>query len=285
MPTRWNYLVSETQFATELVVTGIRKLCTVPIRNDDWPVGHSQTFPLHVGLHSYTSGLERLCKLTIACHGFVTTGAFPPLRPFGHKIGELLDGVERLDLRTIPQLHKTPAVRAADNLDPMLTDALERFANGAGRYEHLDSLWNDQAGVSTLDTWTQLCARVALSERVQHLLSIRSAVISAIRTLCTDGDLEASAYAILDPVDSFLSELSVGVALHLYQKASWVASALDALTYYTHQDLPLLGEAVEDIPPAEAFFQYSVAQVEDEQATLDELEKHFQRFPELDDDC
>jgi hypothetical protein len=41
---------------------------------------------------------------------------------------------------------------------------------------------------------------------VQHVLSIRTAVINAMRTLCTIGDLEASAYAILDPVDPFLSE-------------------------------------------------------------------------------
>jgi hypothetical protein len=284
MPTRWNYLVSETQFATELVVTGLRKLCTVPVRGD-WPVGHDQTYPLHVGLHSYTSGLERLCKLTIACHGFVTTGTFPPLKPFGHKIGDLLDGVERLDLSKVPQLHKPPAGRPADDLDPTLTDALERFANGAGRYEHLDSLWNDQAAVATLDTWTQLCAQVTVSERVQYVLSIRTAVISAIRTLCTDGDLEASAFAILDSVDPPLSAPSIGVALHLYQKASWVASTLDVVRYYTHHDLPLLGEAVQDIrPPAEAFFQYSVAHIEDEHATVEELQEHFKRFPDLDDD-
>lgn len=99
MPSRWDYLVSETQFATELVVTGLRKLCTVPVQGDwPWPVSLTETYPLHVGLHSYASGLERLCKLTIACHGFVTTGTFPPLRPFGHKIGGLMDGVERLDL-------------------------------------------------------------------------------------------------------------------------------------------------------------------------------------------
>lgn len=285
MPTRWNYLVAETQFSSELVVTGIRRLCTVPMRNDNWPVGHDQTYPLHVGLHSYTSGLERLCKLTIACHGFVATGTFPPLRPFGHKIGPLLDAVEDLDLDKIPKLHKTPASRPRDDLDPTLTDALERFANGGGRYEHLDSLWNDQTDIATLDTWKHLCARVKPSERVKHLLSMREAIVGGIRTLCTNGDFEASAYTILDSVDPFLSELSTEVALHLYQKASWVATLLDALTYYTQQDLPLLGEAVRDIQSApEAFLQYTVAQIEDEEVTVDELEQHSKRFSELDDD-
>ena len=285
MPTRWNYLVSETQFATELVVSGVRKLCTVPIRDDSWPVGHDQTYPLHVGLHSYTSGLERLCKLTIACHGFVTTGSFPSLKPFSHRIGKLMDSVEHLDLDEISGLSKAPSVRPTDDLDPTLTEALERFANGAGRYEHLDFLSDDQTDVSTLATWTQLCAHVTRSERVHHVLSMRTAVISAIRTLCTSGDLESSAYSILDPVDPFLSELSTGVALRLYQKASWVASTLDAVTYYTNHEVPLLGEAVRDIQPsAEEFFQYSVAQIEDEQITLEELEDHSRRFPETDDD-
>ena len=175
MPDRWNYLLSETQFATELVVSGIRRLCTVPIRGDYWPVGRDQTYPLHVGLHSFTGGLERLCKLTIACHGFATTGTFPPLRGYGHRIGKLLDGVERLDLTQIPELHKSPARRPTDHLDPALTRTLDRFADGAGRYEHLDSLWNRQANVVTLDEWTQLCGTVTPSERVHHLISMRTA--------------------------------------------------------------------------------------------------------------
>jgi hypothetical protein len=285
MPTRWNYLVSETQFANDLVVSGVRRLCTVPIRNDNWPVGHDQMYPLHVGLHSYTSGLERLCKLTVACHGFVTTGKFPHLKPLGHKINSLLDAVEDLDLGKLPKLLKTPSPRPHDVLDPSLTDALERFANGPGRYEHLDSLWDDQADVATLRAWRRLCEQVSVSERVQHLLAIRGAVIGGIRTLCTNGDLEASAYSILESIDPYLSDLSTSVALRLYQKASWVASTLDALTYYTHQDLPLLGEAVEDLrPTAEAFLQYSVAQIEDEEATFEELEQHYKRFPDEDED-
>ena len=162
MPTKWDYLVSETQFATELVVAGLRKLCTVPIQGDvPWPVSHSQTYPLHLGLHSYTSGLERLCKLTIACHGFVTVGSYTSLRSFNHKIGKLLDAVEGLDLSKVSRPGKPPVGRPADELDPDLTDALERYANGSGRYEHLDSLSNDQTDVATLNTWNQLCGRVA----------------------------------------------------------------------------------------------------------------------------
>lgn len=255
MPTRWNYLVSETLFASELVESGVRRLCTVPIRDGGWPVGHDQMYPLHVGLHSYVTGLERLCKLTIACHGFLATGGFSSTKSYSHKIGKLLDGVEALDLSILPREAKAVAARPVDDLDPVMTLALERFANGAGRYEHLDSLWNDQADVVTLKTWSELCGHVTPSVRVRDLISLRNIVVERMRLLSTHGHLEGSKYALLESLDPYLSERSTAVALRLYEKAWWVALTLDALTYYTDQELPLLGEAVANIrPPAESFF-------------------------------
>lgn len=285
MPSRWNYLVSETLFASELVESGVSRLCTVPIRDDNWPVGNDRMYSLHVGLHSYVTGLERLCKLTIACHGFLATGGFSSMKKYGHRIGGLLDAVESLDLRILPQDVKTVPARPSDDLDPTLTEALERFANGAGRYEHLDSLWDQKADVATLKTWTELCDRVAPSERVRELTSLRNLVVERMRLLSTHAHLEGSAYALLESLDPYLSELSTAVAFRLYEKARWVAKTLDGLTYYTHQELPLLGEAVEAIrPPAESFFQYSVAHIEDEQATIEDLESHFERFGHLGED-
>ena len=106
-----------------------------------------------------------------------------------------------------------------------------------------------------------------------------------MRLLSSHGHLEGSAYALLESLDPYLSELSTAVALRLYDKARWVANTLDALTYYTHQELPLLGEALEGIrPSAESFFQYSVAQIEDEQATIEDLESHFEHFGHLGED-
>lgn len=285
MADQWNYLVSETQFATELVVSGVRKLCTVPIRDDNWPVSHSQMYPLHVGLHSYTSGLERLAKLTIACHGFLATGAFASVRSYGHKISDLLDGVEGLDMSLVPGMSKIPPRRPVDGLDPTMTEALERFANGAGRYEHLDSLWKPDTDVSTLRTWHELCGQVKGPERLRDLISLRNTVVERVRMLCTHGHLEGATYTLLEPAGVYLSELSSVVALRLYEKARWVALTLDGLTYYTGDVLPLLGEAVGDITPAaEGFFQYSVTLIEDEQAAIECLEAHFEEFGHLDDD-
>jgi hypothetical protein len=76
-----------------------------------------------------------------------------------------------------------------------------------------------------------------------------------------------------------------GCGANLLEKATWVAMMLDAVTYYTRQELPLLCEAVQDLrTPPESFFQYSVAQIEDEQATLEELETYFGSLAQPDDD-
>ena len=283
MANEWNYLVSESLFATELVTSGLRRLCAVPVSVDSWPVSHDQTYPLHVGLHSYTSGLERLCKLTIACHGFATTGEFPRLKRYGHRIGELLSAVGDLALDRITNLNKTPD--PAHRPGTELLSLLERFANGAGRYEHLDALWKGNYDVSTVDTWTHLCAEITTSERVEQLIWMHSTVIQAMGTLCEEGDLGAAGSAILDPLDTYLSPQSACLALELFETASWVASTLDAVTYYTNTWLPLLGEAVLDLQgPSEDFFKYTVAQIQDEDLTLEELRGHLDRFPEDDDE-
>lgn len=278
MASEWDYLVSETLFATELVTTGLRRLCAVPVAVNSWPMSHDQTYPLHVGLHSYTSGLERLCKLTIACHGFATTGEFPKLKRYGHKIGELLGAVEDLTPGDL-NLNKTPDPARRPGTE--LLALLERFANGDGRYEHLDALWNERSDVSTLDAWTQLCTGITTSERVEQLTWMRSTVIQAMATLCDEGDLSAAGSAILDPLDTYLSPQSAHLALELFETASWVASTLDAVTYYTNAWLPLLGEAVLDLQGAsDDFFKYIVAQVQDEDLTREELLAHLDRYPE-----
>lgn len=101
-------------------------------------------YALHVGMYSYSSGLERLCKLAIACNEYATTGEFPKLRAYSHRIGALLDAVETL---TTPTTGPDPSereakylVRPVEGLDPDLMGTVERFASGAGRYEHLDIL-------------------------------------------------------------------------------------------------------------------------------------------------
>lgn len=269
MTARWTYLVSETLFASELVTTGIRSLCAVPLPVDAIFVSPVHAYPLHVGLHAYASGLERLCKLTIACHGFAQNGKFPSLRPYGHRIADLLDAVEGLRVSGAP-------ARPDDTRDPTLTGMLERFASGGGRYEHLDSLWNEQTPVATLQTWKDLCAKAEPSEQVRKTMRLRQDIVEALRELCTQGDLEAATWAFVDSYDSPLYPGSTAVALRLFEHAGWVAETLNLTTYYTHEDLPILGEAVTRLlVSSDEFFQYSVAQIGDEHVTEEELTEFF----------
>lgn len=271
MKAEWTYLVSETQFASELVTTGIRRLCAVPLAEDALFVSDVHTYPLHVGLHAYTSGLERLCKLTIACDGFVNNGEFPPVRAFSHKIADLLDAVEALKVRGAP-------ARPFDELDPTLTEMLERFASGLGRYEYLDFLGNDQTPVTTLQTWKELCRKAELSEHGLKILVLRQGAVEALRELCTQGDLEATGWAVIEAYDSPLYSRSAAVALRLFQKAHWIAATLDKVSYYTHEHLPILGEAMQELRASpDDFFQYSIAQIDDADVTAEELADFHQR--------
>ncbi|WP_138413084.1 hypothetical protein [Sinomonas gamaensis] len=177
----WRSLVVETQFATELALTGLRRLCSVPTGPATGIGSTDHDYSLHVGMYSYSSGLERLCKLAISCHGYVTTGEFTNVRPYLHKIGKLLNAVEVL-APVGPGLSKREGrylVRPVDRLDPDLTDTIERFASGAGRYEHLDSLRDKDAEVSTHKEWSALAAKAPVSAEVRKLVSLKYAATTS----------------------------------------------------------------------------------------------------------
>lgn len=274
MTPRWHVLVAEAQFATELTVAGLRRLCLVPgdVDLERW-IGDDRNYVLHVGMHSYASGLERLCKLAIACHGFLTTGEFPRTRGFSHRIGGLLDAVGALDPMPDGSRFSTRYLtRPDDNLDPELTEAVERYANGPGRYEHLDSLWNPAAEVAMYRTWLSLCERSEVPEAIHRLVSIQSAVAEAVSAELSHAGLESSADAMTSDLNQRVSRPSVGVALSLFRKARWVSSVIDETTYYTHKDLPLLGEAVRVLRCSRTdFYAYDIARLSDVDAVEDEL--------------
>lgn len=289
----WKNLVIETQFATELTLTGLRRLCAVPTNPEivRWTNG-DLNYALHVGMYSYSSGLERLCKLAIACNGYAATGEFPKLRQYSHKIGDLLDAVEGL----VPEgpgasSHKAKyIVRPVDDLDPDLTNMIERFANGPGRYEHLDSLWNDNAEVNTYKEWSALAARASVSEEVRRLTATRQAMTYAIESELVNDGLESTAQSVMEDLALPIYEPSVGVVLSLFRLARWVSAMLDVATYYTTEKLPLLGEVV---APAFAhssakFFHYDIARISDEEVVVEELQTVYKRIhvreAETDDD-
>jgi hypothetical protein len=276
----WTHLVAETQFATELVLTGLQRLCSVPTdaHTTQWG-GKDRNYALHVGLHAYSSGLERLCKLAIACNTYAATGEFPKLKKFNHKIGTLLDEVGALT-PSGPTSDAEYLVRPVDALDPDLTAMVEKFANGAGRYEHLDSLWNDKAKVTTYEDWCAVAEKASVTDEVHDLIALKDAMNRAMREELSEAGLESTSQPAIEDLERPIFEPSVAVALSLYRKARWVAAILDAATDYTQKGLPLLGEVVNPIfnHSSADFFMYDIAGVSDKDVVEEELQEVYPRI-------
>lgn len=251
-----------------------------------------QNYALHVGIYSYSSGLERLCKLAIACNGYTINKEFPKLRNYSHKIGALLDAVEKL-----PQPRSGPGVapRKAKylvrplDMDPDLTDMVERFASGAGRYEHLDSLWNEDADVSADIEWSGLAQWVSVSEEVRDLISLRDAISRAIESELIHVGLESTGQRVMDDLAQPMYKDSAALMLSLYRKVRWVSTVLEVATDYTEGGLPILGEVLSPLftQSTTSFFKYEIARISDEDVASDELqafhERKLVREAELDD--
>lgn len=273
----WENLVVETQFATELSLQGLRKLCTVPSGE---MTGLSETdkhdYALHIGLYSYTSGLERLCKLAISCYGYVTEGEFSKFRP-SHDLGELLNKVEGLDLTKISgnNPYDEYLARPIDSLIPAAIEMATRFATAkdGGRYEHLDSLIDEKTQVKTHTQWSNLATNSTISSDLERLLSLKRAMSDVVETLFIDNDLEATYSSILPEDRQRLYEPSVAAAITLFRLVRWASAVLNALTYNTKHDLPILGEVFNHVflHPSTDFFNYHIARFSDASVVEEEI--------------
>jgi hypothetical protein len=261
--------------------------------NADRPdaLGYSEMYPLNVGLHMYTSGLERLFKLALACHSFASTGAFTSVRKYSHDLGKLASALDGLDMSGFNSLHPEYLLRPDDEYGADLVTWLERFASGDGRYEILDSLSRDDAEVLTWEMWVEFCSRGVVSEDVKQSISIREAVGNALTEVCIANDLESVAYPILDASTRPLFTASAAVGLAMYRRARWPAEVLATVTNYTHEELPILREAVDGLTQTtDNFFAYEIAGISDREPVIDELVRHAKtfvmpdRFGEDDDD-
>lgn len=278
----WKNIVAETEFATELSLNGLRRLCTVP-SGSTVAVGMSeQNYALHVGLYSYTSGLERICKLAISCYGYVHEGKFSKL-PKSHDLKKLLEEVEALDLSKINIQPKTFDYLKRPT-DPLLPDAIAmatRFAmaKDGGRYEHLDSLLNENTDVKTYDQWTELAAKSAISPEVRRLVQLQEAVSDVVESVMIIEELE-SIHASILPEDLIrMYEPSIGATLTLFKLVRWASTVLDAITYYTTKEMPILADRLSPTfhHPSTEFFNYHIARFSDDSVVEEELVAAYSR--------
>ncbi|MEV8144892.1 MULTISPECIES: hypothetical protein [unclassified Specibacter] len=292
----WKNLVVETQFANELTLTGLRRLSAVPTDPVEAMYGSDdQNYALHVGMYSYSSGLERLCKLAIACHGYVTTGEFPELQKYSHKIGKLLDAVADLSLEGFgsSKYRSKYLVRPDGDFEKELTATVLRFAQGSGRYEHLDSLWKDKAEVKTYEEWCELAAKAkdSVSAEVHGLIALKESLANVIESEMINLELESTHESMRPDLEIQLYKPSVGVMLSLFRMVRWVSTILDVVTDSPHHDeaqsyrimnLPTLGEvvAVSFIHSSVDFFNFQIARFSDDEVVKEELDEAYKRMGE-----
>lgn len=275
---RWENLVVETQYATELILDGIRKICEVPTSPGLFGViGYSEKYPLNIALHMYTSGLERLCKLTLACYGFLETGEFGKVCKYSHGLTDLVNAVEALDLnktRSDPWCHD---FRPVDEFGDKLIGWLDRYASGTGRYEIIDSLSNDWAEVLTWEKWTELCSMGTVSARVKGSIGLKQVSTDALTHAMLKQGLELSAGPMLEAFDTPLSVEASAVGIAMYRRARWIASTLVALTQYTHAGLAILSEVLYVLQgPSDEFYSVEVARISDEESVSEELGEYYE---------
>lgn len=202
-------------------------------------------------------------------------------KKYNHKIGELLDAVEELTPAGPGAERKAKYLaRPKDDLDPDLIGMVERFANGNGRYEYLDSLWKDNPEVNTFNEWSALAERVAVPEEIKDLIALKDAMVYAIEAELADVGLESTSERVREDLALPTYVPSVGVTLKLYRKIRWVAAILDVATYYTRPGIPILGEVVSPTLTQTTvnFFRYDIARVSDAEVVSDELEEAYKRI-------
>lgn len=102
----------------------------------------------------------------------------------------------------------------------------------------------------------------------------------AIESELIDDGLEATAHDVIEDLARRTDEPSVGVVLSLFRKVRWVSTILDVATYYTRQELPLLGEVVSRtfIHSSADFFNYQIARISDDVVVEEELQAAYERI-------
>lgn len=200
-------------------------------------------------------------------------------RKYSHKLTQLLDDLGSLDLSALSSPARKYLDRPTDEYEPEINAWLEYYSHGKGRYELLDSLASGSKTVPTWETWVQFCSRGSVSDEVRHYINLHRASGDALQEIVASHELESVASNLLKEFDAPISERSAGVGLAMYRRARWAASVLHALSYYTHPDLPILGEALVELRQSGAnFFAFEIAGLSDPEVVEDELVEHRKSF-------
>lgn len=94
-----------------------------------------------------------------------------------------------------------------------------------------------------------------------------------VETAMIDKDLEAVYESILPDDEYPFYEESVAVVITLFRLVRWASAILNALTYYTSSNLPLLGDVLNHVflHPSTDFFNYHIARFSDDSVVEEEV--------------
>lgn len=225
----WGSLISESQFAREMITSGLRYLCEVPFPRADDPDDRSYTnhyrYTAHVGLHYFTSGFERLCKLTLVCAEWLNTGKFAHTFDRTHQPSFLIKQVEAL-------VFADKSVSIPGRPQPTVSDEflkeLDLFTKSDGRYEYLNALESKGTAPRIYSTWVREAKQTEVSDLAQRVDFVRETMEGI---LLENEEL----YSLIEPlVQATLAKRmdkeSISLAIRLAELVRWVASILFEIT-------------------------------------------------------
>lgn len=281
----WDALVQETMNASELIQSGLNRLSRV---NVDEVLGiqpYKWITPLHLGLADFTSGLERLAKITICLSGQSRGGSFAEVRRYGHDIARLLRQLETIELPEESQakLPDRPEIPPEEELIDLLT----KFANN-WRYENIDFIATQKKNPQLYHDWCKIATDESVPDFVEHLIALRHAAEEGLNRAITQTDsgfpFDLALSGWLDAEnESPVFAPSSSVALQIQRLSKWVADVQATLVSELRSsrpqlNIPYLEEATVYLrtPPAD-FFAFTVMRFGDYEMLAEELEAWFKK--------
>jgi hypothetical protein len=290
---KWYSLLSETQFAVHQTVLGVSELAGAVHPDQLFNASDADVVrhTLHNGLFAYTTGIERLAKLSLSAVSYRTTGGYPKVKQFGHKISDLLRSMEQVD--TSLYSHDGYSMQYVNQGAPIpltskFVSLLDDYAQGSGRYEFLDSLSDPQKEPDLYERWMELSNLVEITDSVTRMCTIPQRISESLycasRVLESRADLDTFDWLIEPYIDNFLKDrlhdASVEVALIYYELVRWVAAHLSAVSaqifYHDPRDgkmpsFPYLPEVIDRhlLLDRDLFIQVHILNLNDISSTLE----------------